>query len=157
MEPQAPNKDVNVVFRVDGKTGEREVVARSYKNGVVEYLRSIKALYDNPKPDDFLFAHPDGKPIKSFKRAFSSLIKFADVEFDDAGNRHTIYSLRHTYATMRLTEGVSIYALARNRGNSVSIIERFYGQTRTPDQAAELNKMRTNARTAGSILADLDA
>tara|TARA_E500000331_G_C17204532_1_gene690793 strand:- start:125 stop:1339 length:1215 start_codon:yes stop_codon:yes gene_type:complete len=156
LEPQAPNKDVNVIFRVDGKTGEREVVARNYKNGVVEYLQRIKALYDDPKPDDFLFAHPDGKPIKSFKRAFSSLIKFADVEFDGAGNRHTIYSCRHTYCVMRLTEGTGVYILARNMGTSVAMIERYYGQTRTPDQAADLNKMRTNARTAGSILADLD-
>lgn len=52
---------------------------------------------------------------------------------------------------MRLTEGVSVYALARNMGTSVAMIERFYGQTRTPEQATELTKMR-NDRISGNIL-----
>ena len=141
---------------VDGKTGEREVVARNHENGVVEYLRRIKALNDAPKPDDFIFAHPDGKPIHSSKRAFASLMRIAGVEFDGVGKKHTIYSLRHTYATMRLTEGVSICAIARNMGTSVAMIERFYGQTRTPDQAAELTKMRDNLNPVGSVLEALD-
>ena len=94
---------------------------------MVEYLRRTKALNDAPKPDDFIFAHPDGKPIQSFNRAFASLMRFAGVEFDGVSKKHTIYSLRHTYATMRLTEGVSIYALTRNMGTSVTMIKRFYG------------------------------
>ena len=133
---------------------------RSYRtksqNGVVEYLRRIKALYDVPKPDDFIIAHPDGKPIYSSKRAFASLMRFTGVEFDEVGKKHTIYSLRHNYATMRLTEGVSIYALARNMGVSVALIERFYGQTRTPDKAAKLTKMKDNLNPVGSVLEALD-
>jgi len=151
LEPDGTNTEPNVVFYVDGKTGDREVVARNYENRVVEYLQRIKSLYNEPAPDDFIFAHPNGTPIKSLKRSFASLVRFADVEFDSRGNRRTIYSLRHTYATMRLTEGVSVYALARNMGTSVAMIERFYGQTRTPEQATELTKMR-NDRTSGNIL-----
>ena len=71
-------------------------------------------------------------------------MKFAGVEIDSKGDKRTPYSLRHTYATMRLTEGVSVYTLARNMGTSVAMIERFYGQTRTPDQATELNKKYRN-------------
>ena len=83
-------------------------------------------------------------------------MKFVGVGFDAVGKRRTIYSLRHTYATMRLAEGVNIYALAKNMGASVSIIERFYGQMKTPDQEAELNKMRAYTKSAGSILEALD-
>ena len=122
-----PKKDATVIFRVNGKTGEREVVARNHKNGAVEYLRRIKALYDAPKPNDFIFVHPNGKPIKSLKMSFSSLMEFVGVEFDGVGRKHTIYSLRHTCASMKLTEGVSMYALARYMGTSVAMIERFYG------------------------------
>lgn len=135
---------------------KREVVARDHKNSVVEYLRLIKALYDAPKPDDFIIAHPDGKPIYPSKRAFASLMRFTGVEFDGVGKKHTIHSLRHNCATMRLTEGVSIYALARKMGASVAMIERFYGQTKTPDQAAKLTKMRDNLNPVGSVLEAFD-
>jgi hypothetical protein len=40
------------------------------------------------------------------------------------------YSLRHTYATMRLAEGVSVFQLAANMGTSVEMLEEFYGKKR---------------------------
>lgn len=156
LEPNSSKGDMNVVFSVYGKTGEREVVARNYEGGVVEYLKRIRTLYDEPSTDDYVFSHPNGTPIKSFKKGFASLVKFAGVEFNSKGDKRTLYSLRHTYATMRLTEGVSVYTLARNMGTSVSMVERFYGQTRTPDQATELNKMREKMPVDGNILEMFD-
>ncbi len=150
IEPNGQETEPTIVFFVSGKTGGREVVARNAK--VLEYLQRIKELYAEPTPDDFVFAHRDGKPIKSFRKGFTSLIDTAGVGVDSKGDRRTIYSLRHTYATFRLEEGVSVYTLARNMGTSVAMIERFYGQTRTPDQAAELTKMRDGKRQSGTIL-----
>ena len=51
------------------------------------------------------------------------------MEFDREGERRTIYSLRHTYATFRLHEGVNHFVLARNMGTSVKMLEQFYGHT----------------------------
>ena len=150
IEPNGQETEPTIVFFVSGKTGGREVVARNAK--VLEYLQRIKELYAEPTPDDFVFAHRDGKPIKSFRKGFTSLIDTAGVGVDSKGDRRTIYSLRHTYATFRLEEGVSVYTLARNMGTSVAMIERFYGQTRTPDQATELTKMRDGKRQSGTIL-----
>ena len=150
IEPNGQETEPTIVFFVSGKTGGREVVARNAK--VLEYLQRIKELYAEPTPDDFVFAHRDGKPIKSFRKGFTSLIDTTGVGVDSKGDRRTIYSLRHTYATFRLEEGVSVYTLARNMGTSVAMIERFYGQTRTPDQAAELTKMRDGKRQSGTIL-----
>ncbi|MFP6733135.1 MAG: site-specific integrase [Rhodospirillales bacterium] len=150
IEPNSSETEPVIVFFVSGKTGGREVVARNAE--VLEYLQRIKELYAEPSPDDFVFAHKDGKPIKSFKKSFASLIDTAGVGLDGKGNRRTIYSLRHTYATFRLEEGVGVYTLARNMGTSVTMIERFYGQTRTPDQAVELTKMRSRKRQFGTIL-----
>jgi len=150
IEPNGQETEPTIVFFVSGKTGGREVVARNAK--VLEYLQRIKELYAEPTPDDFVFAHRDGKPIKSFRKGFTSLIDTAGVGVDSKGDRRTIYSLRHTYATFRLEEGVSVYTLARNMGTSVAMIERFYGQTRTPDQVAELTKMRDGKRQSGTIL-----
>jgi integrase len=154
IEPNNRKIDAVVVFSVSGKTGGREVVARNTE--VLEYLQRIKKLYVEPTPDGFIFAHRDGRPIRSFKKSFTSLVDASGVGFDDKGNRRTIYSLRHTYATFRLEEGTNIYTLARNMGTSVNMIERFYGQTRTPDQFAELTKMRSGINHAGNILDMLD-
>ena len=151
---QNDTPEPNVIFYVSGKTGGREVVSRNAE--VLDYLQRIKSLYDEPHPDGLIFAHPDGKPIRSFKKSFSALLDHAGVTFDNEGFRRTIYSLRHTYATFRLTEGVTVYTLARNMGTSVAMIERFYGQTRTPDQAEELTRMRSRGGQTGTILDVLD-
>lgn len=139
-----------IIFFVTGKTGGREVVARSSE--VLEYLKRVQSVYDETTPEDYVFKHRNGKPIGSFKKSFNSLLRSAGVEFDNENHRHTIYSLRHSYATFRLEEGVSVYTLARNMGTSVAMIKRFYGQTRTPDQEAELTKMRGGERQTGTIL-----
>lgn len=154
-EPSSREERPAVIFSVSGKTGSREVVARN--TDVLEYLKRIRELYADPRPDDFVFAHKDGRPIGSFKKSFNSLIDASGVTFDNAGNRRTIYSLRHTYATFRLEEGTDVYTLARNMGTGVSMIMRFYGQTRTPDQVAELTKMRDRKTGGGSVLDVLEA
>ncbi|MEO0462870.1 MAG: tyrosine-type recombinase/integrase [Pseudomonadota bacterium] len=105
-----------VVLTVRGKTGTREVVARN--TDVKKYLRRIfdlrvDELYKlhgsltEPDLDSFVFCHPDGSPIKSFKKSFNSLIQSAGVEYDSFGDKRTVYSLRHTYATFRLLEGTN--------------------------------------------------
>jgi len=142
-------------FRVDGKTGVREVIARTSE--VRTYLDRIRQLRvddlgENPSEESFIFCHPDGSPIGSFKKGFASLIKHCNVEFDRDGNRRTLYSLRHTYATLRLYEGVNHYALAQNMGTSVEMIEKHYGHTSTVAQAGEL--MKTQQRKSGSSIFD---
>jgi hypothetical protein len=46
--------------------------------------------------------------------------------FASDGKKRVPYSLRHTYATMRLAEGVSVFQLAANLGTSVEMLEEFY-------------------------------
>ena len=55
-----------------------------------------------------------------------------------------IHSLRHTYATFRLQEGVNHYVLARNMGTSVKMLENFYGHTSNRAMASELTKTSSN-------------
>ena len=59
-------------------------------------------------------------------------MKLAKVEDDTyTGQKHTIYSLRHTAICMRiiLSHGqVNIFNLAKNAGTSVDQIERFYAR-----------------------------
>jgi integrase len=53
---------------------------------------------------------------------------------------HTSTHHCYTYATFRLHEGVNQYALARNMGTSVQMLETFYGHTTNRAMATELTK-----------------
>lgn len=48
----------------------------------------------------------------------------------------TLYSLRHTYATLQLMEGRSIHELARQMGTSVAMLEQHYSKI-PPELVAE--------------------
>lgn len=41
------------------------------------------------------------------------------------------YCFRHTYATLRLQEGVDVYFLAEQMGTSIHMIEEHYGRVNT--------------------------
>ena len=101
------------------------------------------------KGSDYVFSLPKIEngvarlhPVKNFKTSFNNLLKACEFEYDAHREKHTVTSLRHTYATLRLLEGTSIDALARNMGTSVRMIEQHYGHVRTEEQRAELTKMR---------------
>ena len=146
---EGDNETQNIVLQVKGKTGAREVVARTPK--VKDYLERIwvlrcEELNAKPTMDEFIFCHKDGTQIHSFKKGFNALIKEAGVEFDSNGQRRVIYSLRHTYATFRLQEGVNHYVLARNMGTSVKMLESFYGHTSNRAMASELTKTKDRHR-----------
>ena len=105
--PEDPSA-VGVALMVRGKTGTREVVARTGE--VRKYFQRALELrmddLDNPNSDIFgkgsvpldgyVFCNEHGKPIHSFKKSFNSLIDKAGVTLDTYGERRTIYSLRHT-------------------------------------------------------------
>lgn len=133
-----------IVLAVRGKTGAREVVCNA---GVETWIASLEAYRREERgsevpADEPLFCHPNGKPIVSFKRGFRQALDKAGVLYGPDGNTRVPYSLRHTYATMRLAEGVSVFQLAANMGTSVEMIELFYGKKRVrdPKVATELTK-----------------
>ena len=144
-EPTEKPDEINIILHVRGKTGAREVVART--SATKTYFQRIWELRtaeigDKPSRDDYVFCHNDGTPIHTFKKGFGTLIKEAGVDVDRNDQRRTIYSLRHTYATFRLQEGVNHYVLARNMGTSVKMLENFYGHTSNRAMADELTKTK---------------
>jgi integrase len=161
-----PDGTDTVALVVKGKTGMREVVARTsdvkkWFNNILNQrkddLGDANSDLSNARavpPDTYIFCGRDGIPIGSFKKSFSSLLRDAGVEFDSFGNKRTLYSLRHTYATFRLHEGVNQYVLARNMGTSVAMLEQFYGHTSNIISADEL--MKTSYRKATKSKADKD-
>lgn len=116
---------------VKGKTGAREVVFQPGADAYVKRLYDLrfKELNEKPDPNSYVFTHKDGRRILSFKKSFSSLMKYAGLEAVRNGMTRTIYSLRHFYATQRLENETSPFLLAKQMGTSIEMLEKFYGQT----------------------------
>ena len=58
------------------------------------------------------------------------------LALNGAGQKRTLYSLRHTYATAELLAGTDIHTLSKQMGNSAAMIERHYSKL-TATMAAE--------------------
>ena len=131
-----------LVASVSGKTGSRQIV---FQKDADTYLKRIydmrkRELNDDPPSDGFVFCHKDGKHIGSFRKGFESLLEYSDLRKSQDGRNRTLYSLRHFYATMRLSEEVSPYLLAQQMGTSIEMLERFYGHVVTTLIAKQLTK-----------------
>ena len=128
---------------VSGKTGPRYLIARHF---VVEALGRLIAWQALPYPnldavieaklDRRVFVFPAGDAPHSLDSVFERLMVESGLFKDAAGKNRTLYSLRHTYATFRLEEGVDIHTLAKQMGTSVGMIERHYSKL-TPMLSAE--------------------
>lgn len=136
--------DERVVIRVKGKTNLRDVVCNE---GIERYFKRLyeqrtEELGAPPPATECVMVNPNGKPIQSFKKSFNSLMEQVGMSVDNRGNRRTPYSIRHTYITMRLMEGVNVYQLASNAGTSIEMIENYYGhlRNRDPNVVSEITK-----------------
>ena len=127
---------------LSGKTGPRYLIA---KHLVIESLERLIFWHQLPfknleeviagKLDRLIFAFPRGVQPYNFNPQFENLLKECNLLKDVAGRNRSLYSLRHTYATFALAEGVDIHTLARQMGTSTLMIERHYSKL-TPMMAA---------------------
>lgn len=133
-----PAKDLEgnstVIINVTGKTGARMVVSNPSTS---EYLKRLfeqrtQELGSPPPRDELVFCKPNGQPLGDLKAPFERYLKKTGT-LEAGGQKRTIYSLRHTYITMRLSHSTPIYFLAMNCGTSVEMIEKFYGKKRVTD------------------------
>ena len=67
------------------------------------------------------------------------------------GQKRTIYSLRHTYATIKINE-VPICQLALNMGASVKIIEEYYSHAKSKDPKFAQSVTKGTQRGSGKVL-----
>lgn len=123
----------NVQLHVDGKTGERVVIPRV---AVALFLERVKQLRGDVSADDWVFAMHDGSKVIALADQFNALLKWGGLTHNSAGEKFTLYSLRHFYATMAIFNGIDIYTIARNMGTSVQMIEQYYGKHATPAMSA---------------------
>lgn len=143
------NQTIRLILLVKGKTGIREVVCNKGTEVFFERLYDYRKeeLNAHPSPDTFVFCHLDGKPIKTLRKSFDSLLDDLKLKTNSMGKNRTLYSLRHMYATFRLSEEVSPYLLAKQMGTSVEMLEKHYGQVVNRLVATQITKTRSRQTT----------
>ena len=112
-------------------TGNRLVVGyHGLNNMILDMHASSHDGEDTEEgvPDDFnplVFRLPNGETTAQLSRNFTILLKRLGLE-NGPGGKRTLYSLRHTYITLKLLEGVSPAVIARQCGTSTAMIETHY-------------------------------
>ncbi len=144
----------SVVMRVSGKTGARQIL------GMERTISALKAIADRnysvktidglialtKTSSEFIFRTSDKiNPIGSFQRTFSIFLKENNLLVDPkTEQKRVFYSLRHTYATLALTnDNVPIHTLARQMGTSVLMIEKHYSHLNVIQAIDQLRGQRT--------------
>ncbi len=129
---------------VSGKTGGRWLIAKHRSWAAFERLALRQAAVGmnldeaiKAKLPHRVFVYEDGSQPYGLQGTFSRLLQAAGLSKDkSSGQQRTMYSLRHTYATMELMAGTDIHTLARQMGTSVLMLEKHYSKL-TATMAAE--------------------
>ena len=79
----------------------------------------------------------NGTVVKSFKKGFNALLEECGFIYENVEARHSMTSLRHTYATFALTrtddKRGSMRALAKQMGTSGRMIQQHCGHDEIVD------------------------
>jgi integrase len=139
-------------IHVDGKTGERAVsadaVVKSIIDEIVKYHHAFSDIdhdkeefgvsYQNETARIFEIEATKDVPLKLSKH-FKRALKESNLLYDQRGNERTLYSLRHTFATMIiLDKGTNIHLVARHMGTSTEMIDNFYSHVKSKNKAEKL-------------------
>ena len=121
VEKYRPNTIEGYVFR---DSHQREQVKTWIKEKSIPHL---------------LFRFSDGHQPHSLVGTFRRLMRDSGLALDANGDNRTLYSLRHTYATLAMLRGeVDIHTLSKQMGNSAAMIERHYSKLTATMAAARL-------------------
>ena len=131
--------DKGLAITVSGKTGLRTIVPRDEDKGVTNPLNRIKRRFRDLEKlediklyrrDEFVFRLPDGSRIshEQLARNFKIALRDSALLHDVSGERRTLYSLRHTYATQQIVDNVGVHLLAKQMGTSIAMLEKHYSK-----------------------------
>lgn len=86
----------------------------------------------------YLFCHENGERLKSFKTAFSALLRRAGIQ--DA----TIHTMRHTFASQLVMKGVGIRTVQELLGHSSISVTEMYSHLSTGFKKKEIDLLDYN-------------
>ena len=132
---------------VKGKTGKRTIIARDMTAVYLERLlklnpnikqKTLNAVI-SAKLDEPLFVTRSGLHVSTdtLRASFKQYLNKLNLRVGADNKVRSLYSLRHTYATLALLNGRSIHQLAVQMGNSTAIIEQYYSKLSAQLNASE--------------------
>jgi integrase len=148
------NRSVEMV--VSGKTGKRTILGM--RRTVEAFERIALRNYDIdasitepfkkltlPTNKDYVFRTRDKQAPTSWQKMFENyLTEHNLLEDPSTGQKRVFYSLRHTYATLALTnDKVPIHTLAKQMGTSVLMIEKHYSHLKVVQAIDQLRGEET--------------
>jgi integrase len=154
-------------FSVTGKKRPRTLICRDVDGSVTTPLNRIQSRFPDLanlkddqlfKVDEYVFRTVDGKRPRHERlvKAFKVFLKKYDLLTDKEGQERTLYSLRHTYATTQLRNGVTWDDLAIQMGTSRIMLERHYSKFKVEDRAADFSGLsEKRKKTAAKEKTDL--
>jgi len=155
-EIMLPNLNRSVELVVSGKTGTRTIVAMNRTVKALERIALRNYDIDDsivnpfkqltvPTNKDYVFRTRDKQPPTSWQKMFESYLKEHNLLIDPiTGNKRVFYRLRHTYATLALTnDKVPIHKLEKQMGTSVLMIEKHYSHLKVVQAIDQLRGEET--------------
>ena len=131
-------KWANVVFDTDRKTKKKfvklDIVESNSKTKARDVFAGATAYWHLKR----LYEKADTRWLKiekifnsDFRRSFNTFLTWANMRTNAEGEKYCMYSLRHSFATWKIEDGVSIQQLAEVMGNSPNIIHKHYSHAMT--------------------------
>lgn len=97
---------------------------------------------DQINANERVIALANGTAVNSFKKSFNELLSASGFKYKSIHDKHVLTSLRHSYATFRLTTRsgtrTTARALSKQMGTSERMIDRHYGHDLIEDYRNEL-------------------
>jgi len=138
VEPGTTDRYAQLFVR--GKNKYRDLIA---DEDVLKYLESWKKTSLHTKKYDYVFSNDKGESAKYDNRIFVKVLAKLGLLKNKHGNNRTLYSLRHTYATMRILDGdVDYHLLSKNMDTSLRMIDAHYGHLEPKQKAAQLTRSK---------------
>ena len=127
---------ITMRLRKTDKDGNRPaVIAHRLIN---TYLYKLKLLTRHFEAGELLFVMWDGTPVKDLSEMFRSALREAGLLHNRSGKNRVLYSCRHTYATMKIREGVRYDVLAEQMDTGLPMFERHYSHLKVEMAVPEL-------------------
>jgi integrase len=159
-------KDTYLGIYVDGKTGQRPLIARDRTIRPFERQIELNAQLSGmtldevieAKIDDYVFKTRDGERAAraNLSRNFEHFLEANKLTHGADGKKRTLYSWRHFYATLDLQRGMSTHALSRQMGSGTGVIDRFYSKL-SPFMNAAQHSGRADQAVRDAAKADAEA
>ena len=141
------------IFLPQGKTGSRPIVARYEIWPVLERLKQLQSDYDSltleellaKKDSGLVFRMRNGKQPYSMVNAFGDAIRQAGMLTNGRDDKErSLYSLRHYYATERISEGFTYEELEKQMGTSSDMLRDHYNHMDIKVIASKLSGGKIN-------------